>query len=512
VDIERTSDDRLVGQAARVTGIAASIGLVLWSIGPFWSPTAQLACLVVLGAVLLAELLRRRGYATASAATVAFAVTAASTFGVSRFWGIEGHNTIMLNPALLVAGLMLGPRGVAAAMVWLLAWVGVEYTFGPMPWVLAKVPDRAEQAQDAAVAFLVNGTLTALLVHHYRSFLVQTRRTGQELSDAKAFQTALVQEAPVAMLVVGPSGRVVDVNRAAAALLGGTESPLGCRLSDLLDTSGPQATVIAASGRIPVDWAEATLDASALRHRVITLYDLRHQLEAMALIEAHSRAKSAFLASMSHELRTPLNAIIGYAEILGDELTEEAALADVERIRWSGRHLLALINDVLDMTRIEAGRVELTVTDVPVDALCREAVTTVEPELKRRSLTLTMPATSGVRLATDRLRVRQVLINLLTNAVKFARTTVSFTVRSGDDRVEFVIQDDGPGIAAELRPRIFEPFVKGDHHESGVGLGLTLSRDLARRLGGDLVLSEGRLSGTCFVFGLPIPPASSPEP
>jgi signal transduction histidine kinase len=233
---------------------------------------------------------------------------------------------------------------------------------------------------------------------------------------------------------------------------------------------------------------------------------------ARAEAQEASRVKSEFLAVMSHELRTPLNAIGGYVALLElgvrGPVTEEQRV-DLERIQRSQRHLLGLINEVLNYARIETGNVRYDITDVPVEEVLSTAESLVAPQAGARGLHLDRDRCDpGITVAADRDKLQQVLLNLLTNAIKF--TGVGGHIRLGcdisTDRVAIRVTDTGSGIAPEKLDAIFEPFVQVDArltrvHE-GVGLGLAISRDLARGMGGELSVQSrllGRADGTLGV-------------
>ena len=227
-----------------------------------------------------------------------------------------------------------------------------------------------------------------------------------------------------------------------------------------------------------------------------------------------NRAKTDFLTRMSHELRTPLNAIDGYSELLGmgihGQLTDEQS-DYVTRIRRSGRHLLALINDILSFAKLEAGQVE--VRNQPI--VLHDALAAIEPLVARqadaRQLTYRYePADPSIIVNADEERVRQVLLNLVTNAIKFTEPGGTVTVSVGADGLEARVRvaDTGCGIAAHKLASVFEPFVQVGREarpsvESGLGLGLAISRDLARRMGGDVTVESRLGEGSTFECRLP---------
>jgi signal transduction histidine kinase len=233
-------------------------------------------------------------------------------------------------------------------------------------------------------------------------------------------------------------------------------------------------------------------------------------------LETVSRHKSEFLANMSHELRTPLNAIIGFSELLQQQLLgalNEQQLGYVEDVLEAGRHLLSLLNEILDLSKVEAGRMELELSSVSLrDAL--ETGLTMHAERAARqgvSLALRLDPEEIVVQADER-RLRQVVFNLLSNAVKFtpAGGRIDVSARLDDGVVEVAVADTGPGIAPEDRERIFEEFrqarATGGNHE-GTGLGLPLSRKLVELHGGRLWVESVHGKGSTFRFTLPVEPA-----
>jgi signal transduction histidine kinase len=232
--------------------------------------------------------------------------------------------------------------------------------------------------------------------------------------------------------------------------------------------------------------------------------------------EAANRGKSEFLAVMSHELRTPLNAIGGYTELielgLRGPVTEEQRL-DLARIQQSQRHLLGLINGVLNYARVEAGAVIYDVEDVPLAEVLSTCEALIAPQVRARGLTLHYVPTEGFQARADRDKVQQIVLNLLSNAVKFTEPggRVSLRCGAGGDHarpvVRVEVQDSGIGISPEQLVRVFEPFVQVDakltRTREGTGLGLAISRDLARGMGGDLIAESTLGEGSTFTLTLP---------
>jgi PAS domain S-box-containing protein len=259
-----------------------------------------------------------------------------------------------------------------------------------------------------------------------------------------------------------------------------------------------------------VGFAKVTRDLTDRRAAELEAVDnARRAAEA----EAANRAKSEFLAVMSHELRTPLNAIGGYVDLLAagvhGPLTEAQRVA-LERVRASQQHLLVLINDLLNFTRIEADRVSYELAPVALAEVARAVGPVIEPQAASKSLTIEwQPGDAAVAALADRARVEQILLNLLTNAVKYTERGGHVQVRHflDGDRAVLEVSDDGIGIPEAHIDAIFEPFTQlgrslTSGHE-GTGLGLAISRDLARAMDGDLTARSALGQGSTFTLALP---------
>lgn len=246
--------------------------------------------------------------------------------------------------------------------------------------------------------------------------------------------------------------------------------------------------------------------------------DLRARAEELAaakdLAEAQSQAKSRFLAGMSHELRTPLNSILLYSELIEGEagFTEDSALAqDAHRIQGAGRHLLQLVNDLLDLSKIEAGRMELSPEPVDLDVLLEELKLHAHPLARHRGNTLVLQNLVPVGSPSweaDTLRLRQILLNLLGNAAKFTENgEISLQFRREAEAMVFEVADTGIGMSEAQLDRIFHDFVQADPSIAakygGTGLGLALSLRLCERMGGRLEAKSEEGKGSQFRVWLP---------
>jgi PAS domain S-box-containing protein len=229
--------------------------------------------------------------------------------------------------------------------------------------------------------------------------------------------------------------------------------------------------------------------------------------------EEANRAKAEFLSAMSHELRTPLNAIGGYVDLIEMGIhgpVTEAQREGLTRIRKNHMHLLGLINDILNFAKLEAGRVEYRMEDVVVADVLAGIEPLIAPQVQAKELTYTCHAPDpGLRLWADAEKLQQILLNLVGNAVKFTPAGGNVSVRAEVDGpcVRIHVHDDGPGIPADRAEAVFDPFVQVDRHgqgdsQQGVGLGLAISRDLARGMGGELTLDPGPGGGSTFTFSL----------
>lgn len=367
-------------------------------------------------------------------------------------------------------------------------------------------------------------------------------------SQSEAQLRAIFRTIIDAILVIDNEGRVLDFNPAAERIFGyAAEEVIGQNVRMLMPEpdrgqhdqylknyiqtgkaqiigKGREVVGLRKDGsRVPLELAvsDVIFDGRRLFTGILRDITERKQAEkdlqqAKQEAETANRAKSTFLANMSHELRTPLNAIIGYSELLHEEARErsdEPLLDDLGRIGMAARHLLSLINEVLDLSKIEAGRVQIDFAEVGIPGLLHEIAETVRPQAARNGnkLELECPPDIGA-IDSDPTKLRQVLFNLLANAAKFTRDgQITVSALRGEGNVRFTVTDTGIGMTDEQLDRVFEEFAQADHHiqrnYGGTGLGLSISRKFCRILGGDLTAGSAPGKGSSFIVDLPLKPA-----
>jgi PAS domain S-box-containing protein len=379
----------------------------------------------------------------------------------------------------------------------------------------------------------------------------ERRRIEETLLQLGWQQEAMLRATDEGILGLDRDGRVAVVNPSAARMLGYDEheligQPVQLLLGGPAHGSDPALEEALAAGgslghfdgafyrrdgrRLPVAYScnpilergERTGAVLAFRDTTEILRMRAELIHARDVAEQANVAKSMFLANMSHELRTPLNAIIGYAELLQEEAADfggEALAADLGKIHLAGKHLLGLINDILDLSKIEAGKLELCVEDCEPAALLAEVATTLEAVAAKGGNRLEVRCPAELPLARlDTGKLRQVLFNLLSNACKFTsagRIRLGADAACGAGRCWLVIEveDEGIGMSEEQLARLFQEFTQGDASTTrkygGTGLGLALSRRLCRLMGGDIEVRSELGRGTCFTVRLPLVPAAS---
>ena len=342
------------------------------------------------------------------------------------------------------------------------------------------------------------------------------------LNQFLVFSFALLVAGALAMWLIGRriTAPLATLTKAAEAIAAGdysqrVDSEGDREIAQLADTFNRMARGTARAHRDLEDrFREARSLAEELEHANSRLRATSHAAEVAQLAaETANAAKSSFLAAMSHELRTPLNAIAGYVQLIemglrGPVTAEQQA--DLHRIKRSHAYLLGLIEDVLNFAKLDAHQMEFHPRHVTVEEIMRDAETLLAPQMKASGITYQYEGCeSGLAVCADPDKTQQILVNLLTNAVKFTRPPGRVTVSCEFDEktVQIRVSDTGVGIKESDVDRVFEPFVQLGRGLSqpgeGVGLGLTISRDFARRMGGDLTVTSTHGEGSEFTLGLP---------
>jgi PAS domain S-box-containing protein len=347
----------------------------------------------------------------------------------------------------------------------------------------------------------------------------------------------LVRNSPVAIVTLDPGHNIVSCNPSFEDLYGYTEAEiLGQNLDDLITTSDTKAEAVAytkeAGDRpvkgigqrcrkdgslVDVEVLAVPVNVKGERVGMMGLYhNVTELLKARRAAEAANSAKSQFLASMSHELRTPLNAIIGYSEMLqedAEDAGQDDLIPDLTKIHGAGKHLLSLINDVLDLSKIEAGKMDLYLETFEVGPMVQGVATTIAPLIDQNGnrLTVECPPSTGT-MHSDLTRIRQVLLNLLSNACKFTdhgdiAVTVERVDTGSQDSLVFTVRDTGIGMSAAQMNRLFQAFSQAEAGTSakygGTGLGLAISKSFCQMMGGDIYVESAPGEGSAFTMRLP---------
>ena len=330
---------------------------------------------------------------------------------------------------------------------------------------------------------------------------------------------AEVQGRPLHELIIPEDLRPLHQRGLAHYLETGASLVLGKRIEvPAVRKDGKRITVELAI--TPVHTADGVLFSGFLRDITEQKRAADELIEARSAAEAANRAKSEFLANMSHEIRTPLTAILGYAELLRDDgdidRAPERRLETIETIRGAGQHLLTIINDILDISKIEAGKVVVETVETALLSILQEVEGLMRPRALDKGVELTTRLASPLPeiIRSDPTRLRQILVNLVGNAVKFTeRGSIAILARSeerdGVQRLVIDVEDTGPGLSSTQSARIFSPFGQADasvtRRHGGSGLGLTISHRLAQLLGGAVTLARTQVGrGSCFRVDVPL--------
>jgi signal transduction histidine kinase len=473
----------------------------------------------------------------------------------------DGHHWVFRSYEMVRVGGRMEFAAVPAAGFWVNVWTSYALILFSMLLLLVRATS-APRLYRWQVAILVTGwVLTA--IPNLLFLLGDSPLPGINLTPfvfplkgalltAGIFRFGLLSIVPVArdavieamqdgVIVLDGSDRVVDINPAAQVILRVPSlRVIGRPVTDLphlgaawaaRDRSfgglGPSSELEVGAGdearTFDVRVSSVSSPRSGLSGRLIVLRDVSERArieqalqDAKDAAEAANRTKSQFLANVSHELRTPLSGILGSCEILVEEPATPAAMVpDLERIRASGYELLRLIDELLDLSKMEAGRIELSPEPFEVATLVREVAETVRPLAERKEVALDASAAPdpGWVLA-DRVRLRQVLLNLVANAVKFTeRGTVRIDARCEGAAGEmgtavFRVRDTGIGITPEQMERLFQPFVQADasttRRYGGTGLGLAIAERFCRLMGGSITVESVPGAGSTFTVSLPV--------
>ncbi|MGI9087970.1 MAG: response regulator [Chthoniobacterales bacterium] len=359
----------------------------------------------------------------------------------------------------------------------------------------------------------------------------------QRVRDQQFYTRSLIESNIDALITTDLRGIITDVNKQMEALTGCTRDELiGAPFKGYFtDPERAEAGIKLVLGEGKVTDYELTARARDGKETVVsynasTFHDRDRKLQGVFAaardvterkryeesLQQANRAKSVFLANMSHELRTPLNAIMGYSEMLQEEAVErklDGFGADLEKINGAGRHLLALINDILDLSKIEAGKMELFLESFDLGKLIDEVAATVRPMVEKNANTLHIErATDLGAMHADQIKVRQGLFNLLSNAAKFTNDgrialDVERQLMEGSEWIVFRVADTGIGLSSEQIAKLFQDFTQADASTTrkfgGTGLGLALTRRFCQIMGGDVTVHSVPNEGSVFTIKLP---------
>jgi PAS domain S-box-containing protein len=408
------------------------------------------------------------------------------------------------------------------------------------PRYLVRLLEREKRARAEAEAVLEQKTRALFRANGDLQKLAKTLQAREERT------SAILDAAAEGILTLDEENRIETFNPAAEEIFGYTASDVVGQDVNMLIAAphqekpvrgtpalrGLEAVGLRRNGNsfpIEIGISQAVLDKRLIVIMIVRDVTERNRVEKelrrvnWALERARdqaleaSRTKSAFLANMSHELRTPLNAVIGYSEMLQEEAQDAGMsqfLPDLQKIHTAGKHLLALINDVLDLSKIEAGKMDLFLETFDIPQVIEEVVATVQPLAEKNGDAIDLKLADDLgSMQADATKLRQVLFNLLSNACKFTekgKITLSATrLTEGEaERIRIEVADSGIGMSTEQLDRLFQDFTQADGSTTrrfgGTGLGLAISRRFCRLMGGDVSVKSELGQGSCFTVDLPV--------
>ena len=434
----------------------------------------------------------------------------------------------------------------AALVVWLLSSRLQLLVSRPIAHLVETTKLVSDRKDYSARATKLADDEVGVLIDAFNEMLARVEEQDGALRRSENWFRSVIENASDVIAIVNSEGFLVYDSPAIKHVLGYEPSELmGRSLADLIH-SEDQATVTGAYAEVSAHpgtivaiefrirhreghWltceaiCNRPIDASSIDGIVLNFRDVSERKrtaeqlrQAKEVAEMANRAKSAFLANMSHELRTPLNGIIGYSEMLQEDAADAGRKEEVEdlnRIESAGRQLLELINEILDLSKIEAGRMELSLETIEVEALVAEVLSTVRPMAQQNHNTLHVDLDENVGVITvDPTKLRQCLLNLLANACKFTDhgdvyLAVSRTRLDAGDMMQFEVRDTGIGISPGVKERLFQEFTQADvsttRRFGGTGLGLAISQRFAQILGGEITVTSELGAGSTFTLCVP---------
>jgi PAS domain S-box-containing protein len=527
-----------------VAGLVQFVGMQQTQAAMLVYPALFLACIGLLSLV-------RRGHLQLAGSVFLLCLWAVITFGALTYGGIRsptagGHILVVIISTLLFSGRLV-LIFVALSLATLGAILAIELA-GALPAQLT--PDTPQLAFLAHFIHLLSaGFFLYLAVKNLQNARERARQGAtkaaellHEATAAKNYADNILASMAESLVVIDPRGTIVTVNKATLDLLGyRPESLLGRPFTVVLPDFGALATdnsppvgahepversynnaegkpvpVLFSHGRLPGGEGQragsvcVASDITQLKHAEQSLR------EAKQLAEEASLAKSRFLANMSHELRTPLNAVIGYAEMLLEEADERGitgSAEEVRKIQFAGKHLLGLISDILDLSKIEAGRMDIHLETFDIADMIGTVIGTIGPMIARNGNRIDVVCPPGLGfIHADLTKIRQILLNLLSNAAKFTdhgavTLSVAKILNGPTQQVQFTVADTGIGMTQAQVTQLFQAFSQGDSSTSrrygGTGLGLAITKAFVDMLGGHVEVQSRLGVGTTFLIRLP---------